>query len=357
MPLTILKRNAFFIVDAKYQDMRLDKVLMNKYDATNNYRKEFECSTHVTIGDKIHYPNQLEVKNSSMKVSKQTNEKNKILTKNLESSIKNDSLFYKGQKYPLSTVYEDENILVINKPAGIPSQGGKNQDINIVSIYQYITQNNKLKLLHRLDKSVSGLQILCKSSDPSFYNALYDLFRSNSIKKTYIGCVMNCTMNQHITNIPIYIQGKEGIINTPIIDSHTKKEKSSITNYKVLSSLPPFSLLEIDLKTGRKHQIREHLSSYLSAPVYNDKLYYPSSIPILNNINTLSRLYNLDPKTAFRINTYKGIYLHCSSISFDLLNKHYQFISPLPEPFQLFVNSFIKYDEKNCIPSIYFNKK
>ena len=182
----------------------------------------------------------------------------------------------------LEIIYEDDNIIVVNKPAGILTHSTlhKPAEISVSSIltaqYPQIKNvgDNKSErpgIVHRLDKDTSGLLMICKTQ--SAFDFYKNLFKTRNIKKTYITIVRD------------KIKEPTGTINKPIgIKSGTTKRstksskmvKEAITEYKVLDVFQInnkyYSLLKVFPKTGRTHQIRVHLSS-INHPIVGDKLY------------------------------------------------------------------------------------
>ncbi len=160
-------------------------------------------------------------------------------------------------------IYENEDYLIINKPAGISSLEDRLKDHNILSMAEIKYED--IKLGHRLDKDTSGVMILAKKSES--YRNLAIQFEKRAIKKVYYAVVSGRTnfINTEI-DMPIYI----GTSNKVKIDKRKGKPSSTILN--TLEVFKEHSLVECQPLTGRKHQIRAHLA-HAGCPIIADKVY------------------------------------------------------------------------------------
>ncbi len=181
----------------------------------------------------------------------------------------------KAQDIPLEIIYEDKDIIVINKPKGIvvhPANG--NPDGTIVNAIMNICKDSlsgiggeiRPGIVHRLDKDTSGLLIIAKN-DKAHIN-MSEQIKDRKVKKTYIALVRGI------------IKENEATINMPIGRSTkdrkkmavTKQGKEAITHFKVLQRYDKYTLLEVKIDTGRTHQIRVHLSQ-IGFPIIGDYTY------------------------------------------------------------------------------------
>ena len=183
----------------------------------------------------------------------------------------------KAQDIPVEIIYEDQYIIVVNKPKGMvvhPANG--NPDGTLVNSLMAICKDSlsgiggeiRPGIVHRLDKDTSGIIIVAKN-DKAHIN-LSEQIKNHEIKKIYIALVRGI------------VKEKEGTINMPIGRSTrdrkkmavTKNGKEAITHFKVLERFPEHncSLLEIKIETGRTHQIRVHLSQ-IGYPIIGDEVY------------------------------------------------------------------------------------
>lgn len=215
-------------------------------------------------------------------------------------------------------LYENEDFLVINKPAGIIVHPTLN-NIDNPSIASWFLQRypfvsdvggDKLRpgIVHRLDKETSGVLILAKNN--LVFDYIKNLFKERKIKKKYITLVRGeIKKQQGIIDLPLIRSKKSPIKRKVVIKKN--KGKSALTNYKVLKQYQGYTLLEIFLETGRTHQIRVHLAS-IGFPVVGDQIYGKLKKPEALN---LSRHF-----------------LHAQEISFISFNgESLKIQSPLPE--------------------------
>ena len=178
---------------------------------------------------------------------------------------------------PLDIIYEDEYLLVINKPAGIaihPSILHYNDSLsNGVKFYfDKLGLKKKIRIVNRLDRNTSGLVIFAKNE--YIQECLIRQMKTKEFKKEYLAIVEGILPNKSGTlNFPI--ARKEGSIIERCVDPNGDK---AITHYDVLKTFNNLSLVHIVLETGRTHQIRVHFS-YINHPVLGDTLYgHPSKL-------------------------------------------------------------------------------
>ena len=188
----------------------------------------------------------------------------------------------------LKVVYDDEYLIVIDKPVGIaahPSPGWQGATVVgaiFAAGYQLATSGaaERQGVVHRLDVGTSGLMVVAKNEIA--YSHLKDQFRERTVSKVYHALVQG------------HMDPTVGTIDAPI-DRHPKEDyrfavvangKPSITHYKTLEVFPAVTLLEIELETGRTHQIRVHFSA-LHHPLVGDLTY--GSDPVLAQKLTITR--------------------------------------------------------------------
>jgi len=187
----------------------------------------------------------------------------------------------KPQDIPLEIHYEDQQILVINKPSGMLTHPTSIERENTLVNALLHHTNGKLStcngtdrpgIVHRLDRNTSGLLIVTKDDDA--YEAIKLQMQNRTIEKKYYALVSGV------------VEPDNGTITTNIGRHPSKPEKMavtengklSITHYKVIEKFDKFSLLDITLETGRTHQIRVHMS-HIGHPIVNDTMYGGTKLP------------------------------------------------------------------------------
>lgn len=168
-------------------------------------------------------------------------------------------------------IFEDENLIILDKPSGIATQGGSKIEISIDDFLPHFKteKNNETpKLVHRLDKDTSGILLIAKNHQTSEY--FFDKFKNREVKKTYLALVKGVVKkDEGIIDIPLKkkLVGKNEKVYKDEIDG-----KQAITHYKTLERFEDFSLLELKPLTGRTHQLRVHCKE-IGYPIVNDFKY------------------------------------------------------------------------------------
>ena len=179
-------------------------------------------------------------------------------------------------------IFECEDYIILNKPAGISSQGGLKVKKNLIDILN--SKNQKFYMVHRLDSDTVGLMIFAKNRE--FAKKFSNLFQTHQIKKKYYAIINGC------------INKNKG----EIISKEFKNGKNTIskTLFEVKSKSKRYSLLDIELLTGRKHQIRKQFFD-LKYPIVGDYKYGDK----INTINLCLCSYFLEFKYKGEIKRYK----------------------------------------------------
>lgn len=183
----------------------------------------------------------------------------------------------KQQEMPLTIVYEDDHLLILDKPAGIASVTGLNYPDGTMSNYVagYLKAqgyaNQKVHVVTRLDKDTSGLMLFAKHG---YAHSLLDkMLQKKGITKRYFALVHTSDQLKQSADIQVPIGRKDGsIIERAVVDSEHPTAKFAHTSYEIVQSQEHFTLVDIQLHTGRTHQIRVHFA-HLGAPLLGDDLY------------------------------------------------------------------------------------
>lgn len=183
----------------------------------------------------------------------------------------------------MTVVYEDNHIIVVNKTASEIVQGDKTGDTPLsetVKLYlkeKYAKPGNVfIGVTHRLDRPVSGLVVFAKTSKA--LSRLNEMFRIGEVKKTYWAIVKNCPP-QTEGELVHYLVRNEKQNKSYAYDKEVKNSKKAILHYRLIGHSENYYLLEVDLKTGRHHQIRCQLAK-MGCPIKGDLKYgFPRSNP------------------------------------------------------------------------------
>lgn len=166
-------------------------------------------------------------------------------------------------------LYEDERILVINKPSGMAVHGGSGVSFGVIEAVRHWRNDlHYLELVHRLDRETSGCLILAKKR--SALRQLHGLLRENHMEKRYLALLKgNWQYGEHTVNVPLQkntLRSGERVVRV------SEHGKAAISIFKPIAITKTASLLEVQIKTGRTHQIRVH-AAYTGHPVAGDEKY------------------------------------------------------------------------------------
>ena len=178
----------------------------------------------------------------------------------------------------LKVIYEDNHIIVVEKPVNIPSQGDKTGDIDMLTIIkQYIKEkynkpgNVYLGLIHRLDRPVGGVMVFAKTSKAA--SRLSEEVREKIFQKTYL-VIANGKFEKDKGELEDYLLKNQAKNMSKVVKEGTKNSKLAKLDYEVIKYDPDLNLsvVKINLHTGRHHQIRVQLSSR-GHSIYGDQKY------------------------------------------------------------------------------------
>ena len=313
-----------FSVDIKNSGKRLDIFLSeNVTQYTRSYLKRLIENSHVKLNNKI-------LNSPSTKVKFQ----DQIIINNIEKS----NLNIVPKKIELDIVYEDKNILVINKPKGMvvhPGAGNYENTLVNALLYKYkkdlsdVNGNLRPGIVHRIDKETSGLLVIAKNN--LAHSNLGDQFSKHTIKRKYL-CLSWGVVRPLSGKISTLITRDKK--NRQLMTASDINGKRAITNYKTLEvfavkDVPKISLIECKLETGRTHQIRVHLK-YKGSSLLGDKQYGKKNLKF-KKIN--NDFFN-------KLNKLSGQALHAKTLEFihPISKKKMSFNSNLPDSFKNLLN-------------------
>jgi len=197
----------------------------------------------------------------------------------ISESVEKTTTITSGIGRSISIVYEDENILVLNKPAGILSQKAESSDISMVEhVISYLLSSKavtkeelatfKPGVCNRLDRNTSGLIVAGKSLEG--LQVMSELFKDRSLHK-YYRCIVKGRVDKH-QNIKGYLMKDEANNKVSIYSNEIEGSEYIETEYEPIQVTADYTLLEVKLITGKTHQIRAHLKS-IGHPIIGDGKY------------------------------------------------------------------------------------
>ena len=176
----------------------------------------------------------------------------------------------------MTVVYEDNHIIVVNKTSSEIVQGDKTGDIPLSeTVKQYLKEkyqkpgNVFVGVTHRLDRPVSGLVVFAKTSKA--LSRLNEMFKNSEVKKTYWAIVKECPRELE-GELVHYLVRNEKQNKSYAYDKEVPDSKKAILHYRLIARSQNYNLLEVDLKTGRHHQIRCQLAK-MGCPIKGDLKY------------------------------------------------------------------------------------
>ncbi len=264
-----MSRTNIYLITEKEENKRLDSILSGLVENTSrSYIQKLIEEKNITIEG---------IKKVSKNYKVKRGDKITVFIPDPE-----DMLIEK-ENIPLEIIYEDESLLVVNKPRGMvvhPAPGNPNGTLVNAIMYHcndnLSTINGEIRpgIVHRIDKDTSGLLVVAKNDNA--HRGLAKQLEEHTVGRKYIALVYNNFIE------------KEGTINKPIGSDkkvfHKKiitdvKSKQAVTHYKVIENYGKYTLIEARLETGRTHQIRVHMA-HINHPLVGDDLYGPSKNPL-----------------------------------------------------------------------------
>ncbi len=248
--------------DENIEGMRLDRFLRRKFK-NENLSKIFES---IRTG-KVKVNNKKQKENYRLKLD-DIIEINLLKEEAVE--VKKNKSFSKinidKEKYQDMIFYEDDNYLVINKPSGVTVHKGTSNDYGLAEVFKQIMKNDNINFANRIDKDTKGLVLGAKN--PKTLRDLTEKIRNNELVKKYI-VIVHGNIEKKNFEIENYLETQEN----RVIISDGEKGKYSKTVFKKIKILDnKYTVLEAELITGRKHQIRIQLANF-GTPIIGDKKY------------------------------------------------------------------------------------
>ncbi len=235
--------------------------------------------------------------------------------------------------FPAAVVAENDQFIVINKPANvlsIPDRTQSEPSLKDMLLQKY----GNIFTVHRLDRETSGIIIFAK--DEATHKYLSGLFENRGVDKFYIALLQGT------------LQQKTGLIEAPIMEHPVfkgqmvinKNGKPSVTGYEVLEEMGRYSLVKFHLHTGRTHQVRVHAKN-IGHPIVCDPLYGDGKPILLSSIKKKYKLSKHDDEEKPMLNR---VALHAAELKFtDALDNAVNFSAPLPKDMRALIEQLKKH--------------
>ena len=288
---------------------RIDKFLAEKLDKPRNQIQKM-------------------IKNKLVLVNNVTKSAHYALKENdiIEVDTKEQPQKINKKKYKLDIIFENKNYLIINKPAGISvhsSESSKGEPVltdliikHFPAIKKVGESSNRPGIVHRLDKNVSGILIVAKT--PKFYKHIKTQFLERKINKYYTALVHGKIEGDEDTITFPLTRSQENKVMIVALPVNSDDGREAITKFFVEKRFLKYTLLDIQILTGRTHQIRVHFKAY-AHPVVGDRKYKIKTYPVDETLNQL--------------------FLHAHKLEFtDLKNNLVSYTAKMPKQ----LNDFLK---------------
>ena len=321
-----------FLADKGQEPVRVDKFLMNRIEnATRNKIQKAAKSGYI-------FSNENPVK-QNYKVKPGDNIKVMFHHPPYENLIV-------GEKIDIDIIYEDNDILVVNKPPNqVVHPGHGNYSGTLLNGLIYHNENlpenrdGRPGLVHRIDKDTSGLLVVAKSDIA--LTKLSEQFFHKTIDRKYLAIVWGTPLPEHGTIDKYLSRDKKNrmIMSVPVDEDIGKR---AITHYKVVEKLGYVSLIECELETGRTHQIRAHMK-HIGNPIFNDQRY--GGDKILKG--TIFNKYKQFVENCFKLLPRQALHAKTLSFNHPRTNERLAFETELPNDFKSCFEKWKNYSKNN----------
>ena len=321
-----------FLADKGQEPVRVDKFLMNRIEnATRNKIQKAAKSGYI-------FSNENPVK-QNYKVKPGDNIKVMFHHPPYENLIV-------GEKIDIDIVYEDNDILVVNKPPNqVVHPGHGNYSGTLLNGLIYHNENlpenrdGRPGLVHRIDKDTSGLLVVAKSDIA--LTKLSEQFFHKTIDRKYLAIVWGTPSPEQGTIDKYLSRDKKNrmIMSVPVDEDIGKR---AITHYKVVEKLGYVSLVECELETGRTHQIRAHMK-HIGNPIFNDQRY--GGDKILKG--TIFNKYKQFVENCFKLLPRQALHAKTLSFNHPRTNERLAFETELPNDFKSCFEKWKNYSKNN----------
>ncbi|MFI5134120.1 MAG: RluA family pseudouridine synthase [Chitinophagales bacterium] len=319
-------------IDKGQEPLRIDKFLMNRIEnaARNKIQQAINANMVLVNGKEVRPNYKVKAADEIIVYSDMSPEETDVVP----------------EKIPLNIVYEDEELMVINKPAGMVVHPGSGNYTGTLlnGIAYYLQEKNaaiteeslpRFGLVHRIDKNTSGLLVLAKNSKAM--SQLAKQFFDHTVKRNYVALVWG-DMQKDEGTIVAHVGRHQRFRKQFEAYPEGDHGKEAITHYKVLERLGYVTLVECVLETGRTHQIRVHMK-HIGHPLFNDDFYGGDKIVK----GTVFAKYKQFVENCFAICPRQA--LHAKTLGFihPTTGKEMFFETALPDDMQQVIDKWRKY--------------
>ncbi len=332
-------------VDAGQELLRIDKFLMIRLGGASRNKIQLGIDAgNVLVNDKI------------VKANYRVRPNDVITIVLAEEPV---DYFLVPENIPLKIVYEDDDVALINKPAGMvvhPGVGNRNGTLVNALLYHFVHDNGENELamnvihkkskqnamgdirpflVHRIDKNTSGLLVVAKNELAMEY--LGKQFFYHSIQRKYVALVWGDLKNESGTIIGNIIRNPKDRQKYCVTDDATQG-KHAVTHYKVIERFNFVTLVECQLETGRTHQIRVHMQS-IGHPIFSDEVYGGDKIVK----GTIYSKYKQFVENCFALCPRQALHAQSLGFAHPTTQKFMLFESPIPADMQQVIDKWRRY--------------